>query len=160
MFFALVCCRRDGLHYENPKILGVCGISRDRSREKLDVASTSRETLRKQTNGHCTPLNDVPTSYILPLSLPPRSSHITATMNTARVARLGLRATQQFSVPRTAALNGLRTYATPAQNVKPPVALFGVDGTYATALVRLVFASGFSFDALQIGSQSAFFPLR
>ncbi|KAH1999947.1 ATP synthase F0 subcomplex subunit OSCP atp5 [Aspergillus fumigatus] len=55
-------------------------------------------------------------------------------MNTARVARLGLRATQQFSVPRTAALNGLRTYATPAQNVKPPVALFGVDGTYATAL--------------------------
>ncbi|KAF7117801.1 hypothetical protein CNMCM5793_007003 [Aspergillus hiratsukae] len=55
-------------------------------------------------------------------------------MNTARVARAGLRATQQFSVPRTAALNGLRTYATPAQNVKPPVALFGVDGTYATAL--------------------------
>lgn len=63
-------------------------------------------------------------------------------MNTARVARAGLRATQQFSVPRSAALNGLRTYATPAQNVKPPVALFGVDGTYATALVRLAFLLG------------------
>lgn len=54
----------------------------------------------------------------------------------ARVVRAGLRATtQQFSVPRTAALNGLRTYATPAQDVKPPVSLYGVDGTYATALV-------------------------
>ncbi|KAH8424740.1 F1F0 ATP synthase subunit 5 [Aspergillus melleus] len=55
-------------------------------------------------------------------------------MMSARVARAGLRATQQFSVPRAAALNGLRTYATPAQEVKPPVSLFGVDGTYATAL--------------------------
>ncbi|EYE97719.1 F1F0 ATP synthase subunit 5 [Aspergillus ruber CBS 135680] len=53
----------------------------------------------------------------------------------ARFARAGLRATaQQFSVPRTAAVNGLRSYATPAQEVRPPVALFGVDGTYATAL--------------------------
>lgn len=51
-------------------------------------------------------------------------------------ARAGLRATaQQFSVPRTAAVNALRTYAAPAQDVKAPVALFGVDGTYATALV-------------------------
>lgn len=57
-------------------------------------------------------------------------------MFSVRVARAGLRATaQQFSVPRTAAVNGLRTYATPAQDVKPPVSLFGVDGTYATALV-------------------------
>ncbi|EAU37930.1 ATP synthase subunit 5, mitochondrial precursor [Aspergillus terreus NIH2624] len=54
-------------------------------------------------------------------------------MLSARVARAGFRATQ-FSVPRTAALNGLRAYATPAQDVKPPVSLFGVDGTYATAL--------------------------
>ncbi|KAH1557869.1 hypothetical protein KXX57_000086 [Aspergillus fumigatus] len=75
-------------------------------------------------------------SHVLyPSTLPPfEVFDISATMNTARAARLGLRATQQFSVPRTAALNGLRTYATPAQNVKPPVALFGVDGTYATAL--------------------------
>lgn len=56
----------------------------------------------------------------------------------AKFARAGLRATaRQFSVPRTAALNGLRTYAT-AQEVKPPVALFGVSGTYATALVRIL----------------------
>lgn len=58
-------------------------------------------------------------------------------MLSARVARAGLRASvQQFSVPRTAVLNGIRTYATPAQDVKPPVALFGIDGTYASALVR------------------------
>lgn len=56
-------------------------------------------------------------------------------MMPTRFARAGLRATQQFSVPRTAAVNGLRTYATPAQEVKPPVSLYGVDGTYATALV-------------------------
>lgn len=56
-------------------------------------------------------------------------------MLSARLARAGLRASaQQLSVPRTAVFNGLRTYAT-AQEVKPPVALFGVDGTYATALV-------------------------
>ncbi|OQD75304.1 hypothetical protein PENDEC_c007G01759 [Penicillium decumbens] len=54
-------------------------------------------------------------------------------MMSARVARTGLRAAQQFSVARPA-FNGLRTYATPAQEVRPPVALFGVDGTYATAL--------------------------
>lgn len=59
-------------------------------------------------------------------------------MLSSRVARAGLRASaQQFAVPRTAAINGLRSYATPAQNVSPPVALFGVDGTYASALVRL-----------------------
>ncbi|KAL3489857.1 ATP synthase delta subunit-domain-containing protein [Aspergillus germanicus] len=57
-------------------------------------------------------------------------------MFSIRLARAGLRASaKQFSVPRTAALNGLRTYATPAaQEVKPPVSLFGVDGTYASAL--------------------------
>ncbi|KAE8149330.1 ATP synthase oligomycin sensitivity conferral protein [Aspergillus avenaceus] len=54
-------------------------------------------------------------------------------MMSTRFARAGLRATQQFSVPRTAAVNGLRSYAT-AQEVKPPVSLYGVDGTYATAL--------------------------
>lgn len=55
-------------------------------------------------------------------------------MMSARVARSGLRAAQQFSAARPA-FNGLRTYATPAQDVRPPIALFGVDGTYATALV-------------------------
>ena len=57
-------------------------------------------------------------------------------MLSARFARAGLRATQ-FSVPRTAALNGMRTYATPAaqESARPPMALYGVDGTYASALV-------------------------
>ncbi|KAL6237302.1 hypothetical protein BDW75DRAFT_249203 [Aspergillus navahoensis] len=55
-------------------------------------------------------------------------------MLSARLARAGLRASAQVSVPRTATINGLRTYATAAQDVKPPVSLFGVDGTYATAL--------------------------
>lgn len=55
-------------------------------------------------------------------------------MMSARFARAGLRATQ-FSVPRTAAVNGIRSYATPAQDTRAPVALFGVDGTYASALV-------------------------
>ncbi|KAJ5907399.1 ATP synthase subunit 5 [Penicillium taxi] len=55
-------------------------------------------------------------------------------MMSSRVARSGLRAAQQFSAPRLA-FNGLRSYATPAaQEVRPPVALFGVDGTYASAL--------------------------
>ncbi|KAL4803577.1 ATP synthase delta subunit-domain-containing protein [Aspergillus unguis] len=55
-------------------------------------------------------------------------------MFSARLARAGLRASaQQISVPRPA-VNGLRTYATATQEVRPPVSLFGVDGTYATAL--------------------------
>ncbi|KAJ5671028.1 ATP synthase subunit 5, partial [Penicillium longicatenatum] len=64
---------------------------------------------------------------------PRGSPHTQFTMMSARVARAGLRATQQLSVARPA-FNGLRTYATPAQDVRPPVALFGVDGTYASAL--------------------------
>ncbi|KAK2802665.1 hypothetical protein FQN50_007273 [Emmonsiellopsis sp. PD_5] len=54
----------------------------------------------------------------------------------SRTAQTALRATaHQFSaVPRAAAIGGIRTYATPAQDSKPPVALFGIDGTYANAL--------------------------
>lgn len=54
-------------------------------------------------------------------------------MFTSHFARTGLRASTPAASPR--AVVGLRNYATPAQAVKPPVALFGVDGTYATALV-------------------------
>lgn len=56
-------------------------------------------------------------------------------MLSARVAaRAGLR---NFAVPRSVAVGGLRTYAAAAQqDVRPPVALYGVDGTYANALVR------------------------
>jgi len=47
------------------------------------------------------------------------------------------------AAPQRAILSQTRSYAAPAGgapaapgNVKPPVALFGLDGTYATALVR------------------------
>lgn len=55
-------------------------------------------------------------------------------MLSARVAaRAGLR---NFAAPRSVAVGGLRTYAAAAQqDVRPPVALYGVDGTYANALV-------------------------
>ncbi|EEQ87549.1 ATP synthase F0 subcomplex subunit OSCP atp5 [Blastomyces dermatitidis] len=57
-------------------------------------------------------------------------------MLSPRVAQSTLRATaHQFSsIPRAAALDGVRTYATATASVKPPIALFGVDGTYANAL--------------------------
>ncbi|RDW90396.1 F1F0 ATP synthase subunit 5 [Aspergillus mulundensis] len=71
-------------------------------------------------------------------------------MLSARLARAGLRASAQVSVPRTAAVNGLRTYATAAQEVKPPVSLFGVDGTYATALYTAS-AKASSLDATSKG---------
>lgn len=63
------------------------------------------------------------------------SRHSWVAMLSARVAaRAGLRNFQVSS--RSAALGGLRTYAAAAQqDVRPPVALYGVDGTYANALV-------------------------
>ncbi|KKZ68411.1 ATP synthase F1, delta subunit [[Emmonsia] crescens] len=57
-------------------------------------------------------------------------------MLSSRAAQSSLRATaHQFSsIPRAAALNGIRTYATATTSTKPPIALFGIDGTYANAL--------------------------
>ncbi|OAX84284.1 ATP synthase F1, delta subunit [Emergomyces africanus] len=56
-------------------------------------------------------------------------------MLSSRAAQSAVRATaHRFSIPRAAALNGVRTYATATTSVKPPVALFGIDGTYANAL--------------------------
>jgi F-type H+-transporting ATPase subunit O len=58
-------------------------------------------------------------------------------------SRAILRATRASAPLRNAAPRALtssqsRAYATPAAaDSKPPVALFGLDGTYATALVRL-----------------------
>jgi len=49
-------------------------------------------------------------------------------------ALLRCSAQQSFAVPRVAA----RGYAAAAANTKPPVALFGIDGTYANALVGLL----------------------
>lgn len=59
-------------------------------------------------------------------------------MLSSRVARIGLRASN-VQISRTVAVGGLRTYAAAAapstQDVRPPAALYGVDGTYANALV-------------------------
>jgi len=52
-------------------------------------------------------------------------------------ALLRCTAQQSFAAPRVAA----RGYAAAAANTKPPVALFGIDGTYANALVGLLFGS-------------------
>lgn len=53
------------------------------------------------------------------------------TMMSSRLARPAIAATR-----RTASKTALRGYAAPAAaDVKPPVALFGIDGTYASALV-------------------------
>jgi F-type H+-transporting ATPase subunit O len=45
-------------------------------------------------------------------------------------------APQRIAVPRVIASSQIRSYATPATaDSKPPKALYGLDGTYATALV-------------------------
>lgn len=55
-------------------------------------------------------------------------------MMSSRFARPALAAVRR-TVPRTA----IRTYAAPtAEQTRPPVALFGLDGTYANALVRQI----------------------
>jgi len=52
-------------------------------------------------------------------------------MMSSKVARPALAAVRR-TAPRTA----IRTYAAPAgENTKPPIALYGLDGTYASALV-------------------------
>jgi len=58
-------------------------------------------------------------------------------MLSSRLALRASRAATSVSIaPRIAAVGGIRNYAQPASNesVKPPVALYGLDGTYASAL--------------------------
>ena len=62
-------------------------------------------------------------------------------MLSSRVAQASLRAASASSAStlRVAATSGARFYAAPAAtDTKPPVALFGVDGTYASALVSVI----------------------
>lgn len=53
-------------------------------------------------------------------------------------SRQALLRSARAAAPQRAFLGQTRTFAAPAssEKVKPPVALFGLDGTYATALVR------------------------
>lgn len=55
------------------------------------------------------------------------------------LSRQALLRAARTAAPQRVCIAQARTYATPATsnaNVKPPVAVFGLDGTYATALVR------------------------
>lgn len=54
-------------------------------------------------------------------------------------SRQALLRSARTAAPQRTLLGQTRTFAAPASSgkVKPPVALFGLDGTYATALVRL-----------------------
>lgn len=64
---------------------------------------------------------------------PLRPPHL-ATMFAGRLAARAARSGASIA-PRAV----IRSYATPAaasQNILPPIALYGIDGTYATALVR------------------------
>jgi hypothetical protein len=54
-------------------------------------------------------------------------------MSASRLVRPVLASTRQ-RLPQTA----IRSYAAVAPDSKPPIALFGVDGTYASALVRTI----------------------
>ncbi|KAF3922219.1 hypothetical protein ABW21_db0209496 [Orbilia brochopaga] len=52
---------------------------------------------------------------------------------TASIARAAASSSASIA-PRAAILSSVRTYATAAENTKPPVALYGIDGTYASSL--------------------------
>jgi F-type H+-transporting ATPase subunit O len=66
----------------------------------------------------------------------------------AVVRAAGLRASSNVQISRSATQGSLRTYAAAAaaapstQNSRPPVALYGVDGTYANALVSGIIQLG------------------
>jgi F-type H+-transporting ATPase subunit O len=53
------------------------------------------------------------------------------------LSRQALARSVRAAAPTRAIVNQSRFYAAATDNVKPPVAVFGLDGTYATALVRL-----------------------
>lgn len=55
----------------------------------------------------------------------------------AMLSRQALRSLRAAAPQRTLARSSVRSYAAAAaQDVKPPVSIYGLDGTYATALVR------------------------
>lgn len=52
------------------------------------------------------------------------------------LSRQALLRSTRAAAPSRAFASQIRSYAAANETVKPPVALFGLDGTYATALVR------------------------
>jgi hypothetical protein len=109
---------------------GEVGTSRDAKRFSQDLAKSQPQAERKQSSS---PIPAPPPSHIHPPSLT-RLANMLA-------GRLALQAARS-AAPRAsiASRAAVRSYATPAAGQptgKPPIALFGIDGTYATALVCL-----------------------
>jgi hypothetical protein len=101
-----------------------------------DALGGSRPFCRK-VEQHQGPINIVELHAIPPS--PPASVHRPKMLAGRLVAQAARSAAPRASI---ASRTAFRTYATPAagqsgQNVNPPIALYGIDGTYATALVRL-----------------------
>lgn len=65
---------------------------------------------------------------------------LTHPLASAMLSRQALRSLRAAAPQRTIARSTVRSYAAAAdtQNVKPPISLYGLDGTYATALVRYI----------------------
>ena len=76
------------------------------------------------------------------MSLPPSISH--QFYSHTMLSRQALLRSMRTATPQRAVLSQSRSFAAAApaaasnENIKPPIALFGLDGTYATALVRLI----------------------
>lgn len=97
---------------------------------------TGRQDLENLGVAGQQPSNLFPTTT----STPRRHSIAVIKMNVSRafVRAANTSATRVTIARRAAAQPAIRSYATPASSAdtKPPVALYGLDGTYASALVR------------------------
>lgn len=95
------------------------------------VRKSPSSTVRFESIAHC---NAIGTSFNDGYHIQTDRGSLFA-MLSSRLAQASLRASaHQFS--RRAVVNSVRTYAAAAApDTKPPVALFGIDGTYANALV-------------------------
>ena len=83
--------------------------------------------------------NDVPFDDTLLSLLPTPLQTLNCTSGIKMLSRQVVSASSRASLlrrPAPIASTIARTYATPATDSKPPIALYGLDGTYASALVR------------------------
>ena len=101
------------------------------SNQPFNVTCTSAEPRRFHPSSGQS--NDLATSNSSHHSSTHSPSHTTSTMLAARVAAR----TARVAAPRIsiAATRGYAEPAKPSANTKPPVEVFGLDGTYASALV-------------------------
>lgn len=108
---------------------------------------TGRQDLENLGVAGRQPSNLFPTTT----STPRRHSIAVIKMNVSRafVRAANTSATRVTIARRAAAQPAIRSYATPASSAdtKPPVALYGLDGTYASALVRPFISKYHTHDA-------------